>query len=164
MALTRILATAPPTNHSTLACLYFFRVCKTRADLEWGASMLRRYHWFSDHLFQEFFDEDANNFYKEKFISCIQQRDLAWGVISDRVGYERRLEVYHPNFCGRQLGFKQVIPVPFFDLVQCGTSYHLHFPLEAIFQASRHSLEVMTKIAHKHVTLHFECTTLFTTW
>ncbi|KAB2612494.1 hypothetical protein D8674_034810 [Pyrus ussuriensis x Pyrus communis] len=28
----------------------------------------------------------------------------------------------------RQLGFRQAIPIPFFDSVQCGTSYRLHSP------------------------------------
>ncbi|KAM2069198.1 hypothetical protein FF1_000746 [Malus domestica] len=44
----QILAEASLTNPSILCCLYFFRVCKTRADLEWGVSVLRRYSWFSD--------------------------------------------------------------------------------------------------------------------
>lgn len=126
--------------------------------------MLRRYPWFSDNLFQDSFGADASSFWKEKFISCIQQRDLAWGMRSDQAGYERWLEVYHPNFCGRQLGFRQAIPVPFFDLVHCRTFYCLLSPLEATFQASRHSLEVMTKIAHKPTTFNFECSALFTTW
>ncbi|KAM1671790.1 hypothetical protein ACFXTN_036758 [Malus domestica] len=34
MAPARILAEASPTNHSTLCCLFFFKVCRTRADLE----------------------------------------------------------------------------------------------------------------------------------
>lgn len=34
VAPARILAEASLTNHSTFSCLYFFRVCKTRADLE----------------------------------------------------------------------------------------------------------------------------------
>ncbi|KAB2615268.1 hypothetical protein D8674_021856 [Pyrus ussuriensis x Pyrus communis] len=41
VAPARILAEGSPTNHSTFACLYFFRVCRTRVDLEWGASVLR---------------------------------------------------------------------------------------------------------------------------
>lgn len=101
VAPTRILAKASPTNHSTLACLYLFRICRTRADLEWDASMLRIYPWFSDQIFQDAFWEDANSFCKEKFVSCIHQQDLAWGVRSD-YGYEHGLEVYHPNFYGRQ--------------------------------------------------------------
>ncbi|KAB2625706.1 hypothetical protein D8674_017366 [Pyrus ussuriensis x Pyrus communis] len=40
----------------------------------------KRFPWFSDKLFQDSFGEDANSFCKEKFISCIQQRDLAWGA------------------------------------------------------------------------------------
>lgn len=104
VVLVQILVEAPTTNHSTLACLYFFKICRTRVDLECGALVLRRYPWFSNNLFQDSFGEDASSFCKEKFISCIQQRDLAWGVWSDRAGYERGLEVYHPNFCGRQLG------------------------------------------------------------
>ncbi|KAB2600540.1 hypothetical protein D8674_040516 [Pyrus ussuriensis x Pyrus communis] len=67
--------------------------------------VLRRYLWFFDQAFQDVFGENATAFYREKFISCIQPRDLAWGVRSDR--YEHRLEVYHPNFCSRQLGFRQ---------------------------------------------------------
>ncbi|KAM1923542.1 hypothetical protein ACFX15_021443 [Malus domestica] len=48
VAPARILAEAAPIDHSTFACFYFFRVCRTRLDLEWGASVLRRYPWFSD--------------------------------------------------------------------------------------------------------------------
>ncbi|KAM1823024.1 hypothetical protein ACFX13_025679 [Malus domestica] len=53
MALARILVEAAPIDHSTFACFYFFRVCRTRSDLEWGASVLRRYPWFSDQVFQD---------------------------------------------------------------------------------------------------------------
>ncbi|KAB2622608.1 TMV resistance protein N-like [Pyrus ussuriensis x Pyrus communis] len=84
VAPTHILAEVSPTDHSTFSCLYFFKVCQTRADLEWGAS--------------EAFEEDASNLCKEKFISCIQQRDLAWGMRIDNTKYERELEVYHSNF------------------------------------------------------------------
>ncbi|KAM1941141.1 hypothetical protein ACFX13_028761 [Malus domestica] len=48
VAPARILVEAPPVDHSTFACFYFFRVCRTRSDLEWGASVLRRYP--VDHL------------------------------------------------------------------------------------------------------------------
>lgn len=116
VVLARILADGPFPNHSTF---YFFKVYRTKTDLEWGASVLIRYPWFLDNLFQDFFGVDVSSFCKEKFISCTQQRDLAWEVRSDRVGYERDLEVYHPNFCGRQLGFRQAIPVLFFDSVLC---------------------------------------------
>ena len=88
-----------PINHSTFACLYFFKVCKTLADLEWGASVLRIYPWFSNQAFQDAFGEDVSAFCKEKFISCIQQRYMAWGARNDR--YESGLEIYHPNFCSR---------------------------------------------------------------
>ncbi|KAB2632120.1 hypothetical protein D8674_028367 [Pyrus ussuriensis x Pyrus communis] len=47
---------------------------------------------FLDQLFQDSFEDDASSSSKEKFISCIQQKDLAWGIQSDRVGYERGLE------------------------------------------------------------------------
>lgn len=63
-----------------------------------------------------------------------------------------------------QLGFRQAILIPFFDSVYCGTSYRFHSPSKAIFRASKCSLEVMTKIAHKPIALKFECTSLFTTW
>ncbi|KAB2600419.1 hypothetical protein D8674_010690 [Pyrus ussuriensis x Pyrus communis] len=74
------------------------------------------------------------------------------------------LKVYHPNFYGRQLGFRQAIPVPFFDSAHCGTSFHLHSPQEFTFLAARRSLEVMSKIARKLVALNFECTPSFATW
>lgn len=83
---------------------------------------------------------------------------------NDRASYKRGLEVYDPNYCGRQLGFKQTILVLFFDSVQCGTSYRLQSLSKATFWASRRSLEVMRKIAHKPTTLAFECIALFTTW
>ncbi|KAM2156727.1 hypothetical protein ACFX1R_042379 [Malus domestica] len=34
VASARILAEALTTNHFTLSCLYFFRICRTRTDLE----------------------------------------------------------------------------------------------------------------------------------
>ncbi|KAM1342600.1 hypothetical protein COP1_006839 [Malus domestica] len=69
VAPTRIMADVSPTNHFTFSYLYFFRVCRTPENLEWGALVLRR-----------------------------------------------------------QLGFKQAILVPFFDLVDCGTSYWFRSP------------------------------------
>ncbi|KAM2945857.1 hypothetical protein COP2_028722 [Malus domestica] len=96
VALARILAEVAPTDHSTFACFYFFKVCRTRSYLEWGASVLRRYHWFSDQAFQDAPREDATSSCREKFISCIQPRDMAWGVRGNR--YDQGLEVYHLNF------------------------------------------------------------------
>lgn len=77
VTLAHMLAKASLTNHLTLIFLYFFRVCQTQADLEWGTSMLRRCPWFLDQIFQDAFGEDASSFCKKKFVSCIQQRDLA---------------------------------------------------------------------------------------
>ncbi|KAM1567211.1 hypothetical protein ACFXTH_046354 [Malus domestica] len=162
VAPARILAEVAPIDHSTFACFYFFRVCRTRSDLEWGASVLRRYPWFSDQVFQDAPGEDATPFCREKFISCIQPRDLAWGVRGNR--YDRGLEVYHPNFWSRQLGFRQAIPVPFFDSVHCGTSFRLPTPSEVTFRAARRSLDVMSQAARKSIILNFECTSLFSSW
>ncbi|KAM1714215.1 hypothetical protein ACFX12_024851 [Malus domestica] len=162
VAPARILAEAAPIDHSTFACFYFFRVCRTRSDLEWGASVLRKYPWFSDQVFQDAPGEDATPFCREKFISCIQSRDMAWGVRGNR--YDRGLEVYHPNFCSRQLGFRQAIPVPFFDSVHCGTSFRLPTPSEVTFRAARRSLDVMSQAARKSIILNFECTLLFSSW
>ncbi|KAM2084315.1 hypothetical protein ACFX1R_022163 [Malus domestica] len=162
VAPARILVEAPPTDHSTFACFYFFRVCRTRSDLEWGTSVLRRYPWFSDQAFQDAPGKDATPFCREKFISCIQPRDLAWGVRGNR--YDRGLEVYHPNFCSRQLGFRQAIPVPFFDSVHCGTSFRLQTPTEVTFRAARRSLDVMSQAARHFIVLNFECISLFSSW
>ncbi|KAM2116242.1 hypothetical protein EV1_008910 [Malus domestica] len=162
VAFARIRAEGSPTNHSTFSCLYFFKVSRTRADLEWGASVLIRYSWFSNQAFPDAFGEDASPLYREKFISTIQSRDLAWGVRRDR--YECGLEVYHPNFCNRQLGLRQGIPIFFFDYFQCGTSCHLHSPPEVTFRAARRSLEVMSKVARKPMALNFECTSSFASW
>lgn len=156
----RILAKAPTTNHSTLAYLYFFRIYRTLADLEWVPLCSR--DTLVDQLFQDSFGEVACNSYKDKFISCIWKNDLAWGIRSNREGYKRGLEVYYPNFYGRQLGFRQVILDLFFDYVHCGTSYCLCSSSKATFWASRRNLEVMSKIIHKLVALNFECTSLFT--
>lgn len=123
-----------------------------------------RYLWFSNQIFQDAFGEDASSLCKEKLIIYIQQRDLAWGIRNDRIGYEHRPEVYHPNFYGRQLGFRQVIPVPLFESMHYGTYYRFCFPLEVTFWATRRSLEVMSKVVHKPITLNFECTPTFATW
>ncbi|KAM2647153.1 hypothetical protein TB1_000436 [Malus domestica] len=82
-----------------------------------------RYPWFSNQIFHDAFGEDTSSTYKEKFISCIQQRDLAWRVRIDRVGYERRLEVYHPNFCGSsvQPGSKELLHPQ-----ACGSKFRMH--------------------------------------
>ena len=162
VAPARILAEALPTDHSTFACFYFFRVCRTRADLEWGASVLRKYPWFLEQAFQDAFGEDADPLCREKFMSCIQSRDLAWGVRQER--YERGLEVYHPNFCGRQFGFRQAIAVPFVDSIHCGISYRLHSPSEDTFRAARRNLVVMNKVSRQPLAVNFECTPAFSSW
>ncbi|KAM1952079.1 hypothetical protein ACFX15_006615 [Malus domestica] len=41
VAPTRIMADVSPTNHFTFSYLYFFRVCRTPENLEWGALVLR---------------------------------------------------------------------------------------------------------------------------
>ncbi|KAB2599987.1 S2-RNase [Pyrus ussuriensis x Pyrus communis] len=92
----------------------------------WGASVLRRYPWFSDQHFQDLFGEDASSSYKE----------------NDRVGYKCGLKAYHPNFCGRQLEFR--------------TSYNFRSPSKVTFRASWRSLEMMSRITRKHVALNFE--------
>lgn len=97
-----------------------------------GHLRAKKYPWFSNQIFQDAFKENASNLCKEKFISCIQQRDLAWGVWSDR-GYECGLKIYPPNFYGRPLGFRQTIPVPFFDSMYCRTSYRLNSSVDMIF-------------------------------
>ncbi|KAM1614707.1 hypothetical protein ACFX2K_024034 [Malus domestica] len=78
--------------------------------------------------------------------------------------YDRGLEVYRPNFCSRQLGFRQAIPIPFFDFVHCGTSFRLPSPSDVTFRAARLSLEVMNHAARKSIVLNFECIPLFSTW
>lgn len=83
---------------------------------------------------------------------------------SDRTGYECGLEVYHPNFCGRQLGFRQAISVPFFDSLHYGTSFYLHSPSKITFRVAQRSLKVMSKIAHKLMALNFDYTPSFATW
>ncbi|KAM1378043.1 hypothetical protein ACFX2F_039558 [Malus domestica] len=87
---------------------------------------------------------------------------MAWGVRGNR--YNRGLEVYHPNFCSRQLGFRQAIPIPFFDSVHCGTSFRLSSHLETTFRATRRSLEVMNQAAQKSIIFNFECISLFSSW
>ncbi|KAM1863323.1 hypothetical protein ACFX14_003686 [Malus domestica] len=72
--------------------------------------------------------------------------------------------VYHPNLYARQLRFRQAIPIPFFDSVQCGTSYRLHSPPEVTFRAARRNLEVMSKVSRKPMALNFECTSNFASW
>ncbi|KAB2608852.1 hypothetical protein D8674_012020 [Pyrus ussuriensis x Pyrus communis] len=54
---------------------------------------------------------------------------------SDR--YERRLEVYHPNFCIRQLGFRQAVPIPFFDFVHYEEAVNALILQEALVGGSK---------------------------
>ncbi|KAB2631181.1 hypothetical protein D8674_008700 [Pyrus ussuriensis x Pyrus communis] len=52
----------------------------------------------------------------------------------------------------------------FFDSLHCETSYRLCSPSKVTFRATQHSLEVMSRIAHKLVALNFECTPQFAIW
>ncbi|KAM1299029.1 hypothetical protein ACFX2F_025768 [Malus domestica] len=70
---------------------------------------------------------------------------MAWGVRGNR--YDRGLEVYHPNFCRKELGFRQAIPIPLFDSVHCGTSFRLSSLSEMTFRVAQRSLEVMSQAA-----------------
>ncbi|KAB2617769.1 hypothetical protein D8674_013638 [Pyrus ussuriensis x Pyrus communis] len=66
--------------------LLFWNTGTNIFDFQMGTSVLHRYPWFSDQIFQDVFGEDASSLYKEKFMSCIQQKDLAWRVARQEAG------------------------------------------------------------------------------
>ncbi|KAI5335838.1 hypothetical protein L3X38_025972 [Prunus dulcis] len=86
--------------------LMFFRHCTKRSAAQWQVVIRRTYPWFQTgfRLFEkEPEDEAARTDFRKKFLSITLPRDLPHGG-GKPPNYHLGAEVYHPNFCARQLG------------------------------------------------------------
>ncbi|VVA41783.1 PREDICTED: LOC109949315, partial [Prunus dulcis] len=87
--------------------------CTRRSAAQWQVVIRRTYPWFQtgSRLFEkEPEDEAARTDFRKKFLSITLPRDLPHGG-GKPPNYHLGAEVYHPNFCARQLGCPQLIPL-----------------------------------------------------
>ncbi|BBH02619.1 hypothetical protein Prudu_013254 [Prunus dulcis] len=87
--------------------------CTKRSAAQWQVVIRRTYPWFQTgfRLFEkEPEDEAARTDFRKKFLSITLPRDLPHGG-GKPPNYHLGAEVYHPNFCARQLGCPQLIPL-----------------------------------------------------
>ncbi|BBH04063.1 hypothetical protein Prudu_015105 [Prunus dulcis] len=111
LALPLISAEVP--KRSLEEYLMFFRHCTKRSAAQWQVVIRRTYPWFQTgfRLFEkEPEDEAARTDFRKKFLSITLPRDLPHGG-GKPPNYHLGAEVYHPNFCARQLGCPQLIPL-----------------------------------------------------
>ncbi|CAL2266795.1 unnamed protein product [Prunus armeniaca] len=100
--LAQPLMSAEVPRRSIQEYLMFFRHCTKRSAAQWQVVIRRTYLWFQPGycLFEKEPEEEAARIdFRKKFLSVTLPRDLPHG------------EVYHPNFCARQLGCPQLIPL-----------------------------------------------------
>ncbi|CAL2255423.1 unnamed protein product [Prunus armeniaca] len=93
--------------------LMFFRHCTKRSAAQWQVVLRRSYPWFqSGHrLFdKEPEEEEAKIDFRKKFLSVALPQDMPFGG-GKPSNYHMGAEVYHPNFCARQLGCPHLIPL-----------------------------------------------------
>ncbi|CAL9009503.1 unnamed protein product [Prunus brigantina] len=93
--------------------LMFFKHCIKRSAAQWQVVLRRTYPWFQYgyRLFEkEPEEEQARTKFRKKFLSVTLPRDLPFGG-GKPPNYLLRAEVYHPDFCARQLGCPQLIPL-----------------------------------------------------
>ncbi|CAL2229875.1 unnamed protein product [Prunus armeniaca] len=93
--------------------LMFFKHCTKRSAAQWQVVIRRTYPWFQPgyRLFEKEPEEEAARIdFKKKFLSVTLPRDLPHGG-GKPPNYHIGAEVYHPNFCARQLGCPQLIPL-----------------------------------------------------
>ncbi|BBH05389.1 autoinhibited Ca2+-ATPase 11 [Prunus dulcis] len=111
LALPLISAEVP--KRSLEEYLMLFRHCTKRSAAQWQVVIRRTYPWFQAgfRLFEkEPEDEAARTDFRKKFLSITLPRDLPHGG-GKPPNYHLGAEVYHPNFCARQLGCPQLIPL-----------------------------------------------------
>ncbi|BBH09743.1 autoinhibited Ca2+-ATPase 11, partial [Prunus dulcis] len=111
LALPLISAEVP--KRSLEEYLMLFRHCTKRSAAQWQVVIRRTYPWFQTgfRLFEkEPEDEAARTDFRKKFLSITLPRDLPHGG-GKPPNYHLGAEVYHPNFCARQLGCPQLIPL-----------------------------------------------------
>ncbi|CAL8151980.1 unnamed protein product [Prunus armeniaca] len=86
--------------------LMFFRHCTKRSAAQWQVVIRRTYPWFQPEywLFVKEPEKEATRIdFMKKFLSVTLPRDLPNGC-GKPPNYHLEVEVYHPNFCARQLG------------------------------------------------------------
>ncbi|CAL9013694.1 unnamed protein product [Prunus brigantina] len=111
--LAQPLMSAEVPKRSVEEYLMFFRHCTKRSAAQWQMVIRRTYPWFRSgyRLFEkEPEDEAARIDFRKKFLSVTLPRDLPHGG-GKPPNYHLGAEVYHPNFCARQLGCPQLIPL-----------------------------------------------------
>ncbi|CAL2277886.1 unnamed protein product [Prunus armeniaca] len=105
--------------------LMFFRHCTKRSAAQWQVVIRKTYPWFQPgyRLFEkEPKDEVARTDFRKKFLSVTLPRDLPHGG-GKPPNYHLGAEVYHPNFCARQLGCPQLIPLKSYRSCNKGSSW-----------------------------------------
>ncbi|CAL9012728.1 unnamed protein product [Prunus brigantina] len=99
--------------------------CTKRSVAQWQVVIRRTYPWFQlgYRLFEkEPKEEAARTDFKKKFLSVTLPRDLPYGG-GKPPNYHLGVEVYHPNFCARQLGCPQLIPLKSYRSCNRGSSW-----------------------------------------
>ncbi|CAL9001659.1 unnamed protein product [Prunus brigantina] len=111
--LAQPLMAAEVPKRSIEEYLMFFRHCTKRSAAQWQVVIRRTCPWFQPgyRLFEkEPEEETARTDFRKRFLSVTLPRDLPYGG-GKPPNYHLGAEVYHPNFCARQLGCPQLIPL-----------------------------------------------------
>ncbi|CAL2228743.1 unnamed protein product [Prunus armeniaca] len=112
-------------KHSIEEYLMFFKHCTKRYAAQWQVVLRRTYPWFQPRfrLFEkEPEEETARIDFRKKFLSVTLPRDLPHEG-GKPPNYHLGAEVYHPNFCARQLGYSQPIPLKSYRSCNWATSW-----------------------------------------
>ncbi|CAL8167611.1 unnamed protein product [Prunus armeniaca] len=107
------LMSAEVPKRSIEKYLMFFRHYTKRFVVQWQAVLRRTYPWFQPgyKLFEKEPKEEEDRIeFRKKFQSVMLPRDMPFGG-GKPPNYHLGAEVYHPNFCARQLGCPQLIPL-----------------------------------------------------
>ncbi|CAL8152948.1 unnamed protein product [Prunus armeniaca] len=123
--LAQPLLSAEVPKRSIDEYLMIFRHCTKRSAVQWQVVIRRTYPWFQPghRLFEkEPEEESARTDFRKKFLSVTLPRDLPHGG-GKPPNYHLGAEVYHPNFCARQLGCPQLIPLKSYRSCNRGSSW-----------------------------------------
>ncbi|XP_016650444.1 PREDICTED: uncharacterized protein LOC103335343 [Prunus mume] len=136
--LAQPLLSAEVPKRSIDEYLMIFRHCTKRSAAQWQVVIRRTYPWFQPghRLFEkEPEDESVRTDFRKKFLSVTLPRDLPHGG-GKPPNYHLGAEVYHPNFCARQLGCPQLIPLKSYRSCNRGSSWRDADDLEVHKHAS----------------------------
>ncbi|CAL2270528.1 unnamed protein product [Prunus armeniaca] len=123
--LAQPLMSAEVPKRSLEEYLMFFRHYIKRSPTQWQVVIRRTYPWFQPghRLFEKGPEEEAARIdFRKKFLSVTLPRDLPYGG-GKPPNYHLGVEVYHPNFCARQLGCPQLIPLKSYRSCNMGSSW-----------------------------------------